>query len=435
MRDYLVFAAVFGFFPYIIKRPAVGVMVYVWLSLMNPHRLAYGAAYDFPFAAIVAGLTIVSVFLSKDPKRFPIKNTTVLLLIFIFWITVTSFFALQPTLVWTEWTIVIKTMLMVVVSITALNTERDVRQFAWVIALSLGFWGVKGGIFTLMTGGGDHVYGPPDSFITDNNDLALALLTTLPLIWGLQMQSSKKWLKLALLLVCILTAISIVGSYSRGALVGGSAMLFMLWLKSRHKISTGLVVLLMIPLVYLIMPEQWFARMGTIDAYHQDASALGRINAWHFAVNIAASHIMGGGFKVFTPDIFRLYAPDPNDFHVAHSIYFQALGEQGPIGLVIYLILMIFTWRCGSRILKYCKDKPELKWAADLASMAQVSVIGFAVGGAFLSLTYFDLYYYIIVLLVVLEKCVIKPKPTSFSLISPPVNIDEPAPTQKNSMP
>lgn len=419
MRDYLVFAMVLALLPYIIKRPAAGVMGYVWLSLMNPHRLTYGAAYDFPFAALVAGTTLVSLFLSKEPKRFPMQSTTVALLLFIFWITFTCFFALQPNQVWGEWNIVIKTMFMVLVAMAALNTERDVRDFAWVIGLSLGFWGLKGGVFTLRSGGGDHVYGPPDSFIADNNDLALALLTVLPIIWGLHMQATKRWVRLILLVICIMTVVAVVGSYSRGALLGGGVMLGMLWLKSRKKLTTGLIVLLMIPLVYTVMPDQWFARMSTIDSYNQDASALGRINAWHFAINVATHHVLGGGFKVFSPEIFYLYAPNPLDFHVAHSIYFQALGEQGPIGLTLFLILMACTWRCGGRIIRYCKNKPEIKWASDLAAMAQVSVIGYAVGGAFLSLAYFDLYYYIIVLLVVLEKVVVKKEAPSYAALAP----------------
>jgi probable O-glycosylation ligase (exosortase A-associated) len=404
MRDALIYAVVFALLPYILKRPAAGVMTYVWLSLMNPHRLAYGSAYDFPFAAIVAGTTLISLVMAKQPKQLPLNNTTGVLLLFIFWITFTGFFALEPALVWKEWNIVIKTMFMVLVSMVTLRTERDVKEYAWVIGLSLGFWGLKGGMFTLMTGGGDHVYGPPESFIEDNNDLALALVTTLPLLWGLHLMATRRWIRLGMLGISVVTVASVVGSYSRGALLGGGVMLAVLWLKSRKKVMTGVIVLLMVPMVYLIMPEQWFDRMSTIDSYNKDASALGRINAWQFAINVAQHNLFGGGLKVFSPQMFLIYAPDPRDYHVAHSIYFQALGEQGVIGLLIFLLLMFCVWRCGSRIIKLCKNKPELKWASDLAAMCQVSVAGYAVGGAFLSLTYFDLYYYIIALLVVLEK-------------------------------
>jgi putative inorganic carbon (HCO3(-)) transporter len=80
------------------------------------------------------------------------------------------------------------------------------------------------------------------------------------------------------------------------------------------------------------------------------------------------------------------------------------LGDHGFVGLTMYLILMLSTWRTGTRIVKFCANAPEMKWAADLARMMQVCVIGFAVSGAFLSLAYFDLYYDFIVILVALEK-------------------------------
>ena len=50
---------------------------------------------------------------------------------------------------------------------------------AWVMALSIGFFGVKGGIFTVVGGGENMVWGPPGSFIEGNNELALALIMVL----------------------------------------------------------------------------------------------------------------------------------------------------------------------------------------------------------------------------------------------------------------
>jgi len=404
MRDLVVFAVVFSLLPFILKRPAVGAMVFAWISLMNPHRLSYGPAFDFPFAALVAGTTLLSMAFTKQPKRLPFRPVVVMLILFFLWYTLTTLFALQPEIAWTEWNRVTKTLFMALISMMVLNTERDVKEFAWVVGLSLGFYGFKGGLFTLASGGSYHVLGPAGSYITDNNDLAMALITALPIIWYLYLQAEKKWLRRGLLAVSLLTGISVVGSYSRGALLGGIAMLFLLWLKSRKKLATGLVVLLLVPIVYAVMPEQWFARMSTIGDATQDASAMGRINAWLFAINVAKEHFLGGGFVVFTRPMFLIYAPDPLDFHAAHSIYFQVLGEHGPVGLAIYLLLMVLSWRTGTRIIKFCKNRPDLKWAGDLAAMAQVSIVGYAAGGAFLSLAYYDLFYDIIVLLVTLEK-------------------------------
>lgn len=404
MRDLLMFAVVFGLLPFIFKRPVLGVLMFTWISLMNPHRLSYGAAFNFPFAAVIAIVTLAAVLLSKQPKSFPRTPVTTVLLAFCTWVTLTSFFALEPDLVWLEWNRVIKTMFMIFVSVLVLNTERDIKQFAWVVGLSLGIYGLKGGIFVLMSGGSYKVYGPSGSYIEENNGMALALVAVLPLIWYLRNQAKNKLLSLGMSAVTIFTAISAVGSYSRGALIGGVAMLSFLWLKSKNKVGTGIAVIAMVALVALVMPAAWFDRMHTIDDYKQDDSALGRINAWGFAINVATHNVFGGGFFVFQPRQFLTYAPNPLDFHAAHSIFFQVLGDHGFVGLIMYLVLMLCTWRSGTRIIKFCGNASELKWAADLARMVQVCVIGFAVSGAFLSLAYFDLYYDFMVILIALEK-------------------------------
>jgi putative inorganic carbon (HCO3(-)) transporter len=404
MRDILITLIIFGILPFSFKRPAIGAILFTWISLMNPHRLTYGFAYDFPFAAAIAGVTLISLFTNKEPKRLPITPVTVMLLVFAAWITLTSVFALEPLLVWREWNRVIKTFLMIVITIMVINSTRDLKIFVWVVALSLGIFGLKGGLFTLASGGNFRVYGPDGSYIAENNGMALALVTVLPLIWYLRSQVTKKWLSLGLTAMTALTAVSAVGSYSRGALIGGSAMLFFLWCHSRKKAQTAIVLLGMVVLIASVMPGAWFDRMNTIDEYHEDSSALGRINAWHFAINVATSNLLGGGFNVFSQRMFYLYAPDPQNYHVAHSIWFQVLGDHGWFGLLMFILLMVFAWRTGTRVRKYCETQPDLKWASDLARMCQVCIIGYAVSGSFLSLAYFDLYYDIIIILVCLEK-------------------------------
>jgi hypothetical protein len=47
------------------------------------------------------------------------------------------------------------------------------------------------------------------------------------------------------------------------------------------------------------------------------------------------------------------------------------------------------------------KARPQTQWLSDLGGMLQVSLAGYAVGGAFLSLSYWDLPYNLMVLAVV----------------------------------
>lgn len=427
MRDVLIFLVITSLVLYTPKRPAIGVMTFAWMSLMNPHRLAYGFAYNFPWVAIVGGVTLISLFARPGQFKLPKNALTITLILFMLWMTITTPFAFEQERAWGEWNRVMKTLFFALVSMAALNSVKDTKLFALVVTLSLGFYGFKGGLFTLLSGGSSRVLGPPGTYIADNNDLALALLTTVPLIWYLHLQEKRNWLRWGWTFLAVLTMAAVLGSYSRGALIGFAAMLVMLWLKSRKKLLTGTMVLLLVPLLIMMMPEKWFGRMESIGEYQADGSAMGRVNAWHFALNIATDNFMGGGFLTFTPRMFRIYAPVPTDVHAPHSIYFQVLGEHGFVGLALFLAFLFFSWRTGSRVLRFCKDKPELKWASDLAAMCQVSLLGYCAGGAFLTLAYADLLYDVVIILVVLEKVLISnvavtsPQPTAVAAPKQPM--------------
>ena len=89
--------------------------------------------------------------------------------------------------------------------------------------------------------------------------------------------------------------------------------------------------------------------MMSITEYEQDGSAMGRINAWWMAWNLAKANFTGGGFDIYEPAVFQAYAPNPTDVHAAHSIYFQVLGEHGFIGLILFVAIWIAVWRSAER--------------------------------------------------------------------------------------
>jgi len=271
----------------------------------------------------------------------------------------------------------------------------------WVATASLAFYGVKGGIYTLRGSGSGMVLGPEGSFIEGNTEIALAITMTIPLMYYLAMTTDKKWLKWGLGIGMVLCAIAVLGSHSRGGLLAVAGMGVFLWLKSTKKLQMGLIFILLVPVLLAIMPEAWFNKMHTITTYEQDASAMGRINAWHFSFNLAKSRpIVGGGFTAFTPELFQILAPDPDNFHDSHSIWFEVLGHHGFVGLTLFLVLWFLVWRLASGIIRTASKRTEMRWATELARMIQVSFVGFWVGGSFLGLSYFDLPYVLVALLV-----------------------------------
>ena len=412
MRDLIVIAIVLWGLTKVFRKPYVGVYMWTWISLMYPHKLTYGFAYSFPLAQLAGAATLVSLITGKQ-KRLPIwTRESVLLLIYVLWVCFTTFFAFNPEGARYELDRFLKIQLFIFLTLWLISDREKLTGFVWVVVLSLGFYGVKGGIFTILSGGSARVWGPEGTFIGGNNEMALALLVVLPLMRYLQLQETRVWFKRGLLVAMLLCAVSILGSQSRGAFLGIMSVGLFFWIKSRNKATSAILVAIVGAVVLMFMPDTWWERMNTIETYDQDASALGRINAWIVAWNVATTRLIGGGANMFTPEIFLQYAPDPLDVHDVHSIYFEVLGEQGFIGLAIWLALAFMTWfRCGM-IIRRCKGDPDKKWAADLAAMVQVSMIGFATAGAFLGLSYFDLYYDLIAMALITWQLINQPPET-----------------------
>ena len=408
MRDIFVTAVVFGVLLLVFKHPHYGIYLWSWLSYMNPHKLAWGFATNIPFAFMTAVVTLTAYLFSKEPKRMPWTPETILLLIFLGWMTFTTYFAFYPQPAWEQWDKVLKIQIMTLLTAMLITDRKRLEGLVWVIALSLAFYGVKGGIFTILHGGVYRVQGPASTFIAGNNEMGLALIMTVPLLRYLHLQTQNQWIRLGLATAMVLTGLAAIGTQSRGALLAAVAMGSLLWLKSRNKATTTIYIIAAIGLIAAIMPQEYWDRMNTIKNYQEDPSAMGRINAWHTAFNLAKDRIPGGGFETFQAPTFQRYAPDPEDVHAAHSIYFQVMGDHGFIGLALFVLIGLLAWRTGSKVIRECRKDPDRKWAADLAAMVQVSMVGFATGGAFLGLAYFDYYYHLVIILALTYQIAVK---------------------------
>ncbi len=416
MRDLLVFFIVFSLLPLAFFRTSVGVLLWNWIGFMNPHRLGWGLAYHFHFAYLIGATTLAGFLFSKEKKPLPNIGLVWALLFFVFWMNITTLFALVPDDAVGQWEKVMKIQVFIFIAMIVMQTKNKIMNLTWVITLSIAFYGIKGGFFTIINGGNFLVLGPRGSQIEDNNTLALSLIMILPLMWFLTNQLKKKWAKALMWLSGGLMIVSIFGSHSRGALLAFSAMAMMLVLKSRQKFKILFLLAMMVPFALMSLPDHWYDRMQTISTYQEDASAMGRINAWHFAFNLAKERPMvGGGFETFRPGLFERYAPNPKDYHDSHSIYFEVLGEHGFVGLGLFLMILALSWRTATRIRTFTQHTPEHKWAHDLCSMIQVSLLGYMVGGTFLGVAYFDLFYSLVALLG-LTHALVMPSPARVRL-------------------
>src|SRR4051794_5113579 len=187
MRGLVLFIIFIGLIFLVFKRPFVGILVWFWISLLNPHRLIYGFfATSISYALITAVVTLGSWLLlhPEEPKFPPRDRTTFLIVALMVWFSITSLTGMGPPAeIVDRWSTAEKTLLMTLVAYAMTNTRERFDQLVLICALSIAFYGFSGGIFAILHGGAYRIYGPSGSMIGDNNTLGLALTMDLPLLF------------------------------------------------------------------------------------------------------------------------------------------------------------------------------------------------------------------------------------------------------------
>lgn len=422
LRDVVLFAILIGSVPVIFWRPWFGVLMWYWVGLMNPHRLTWGFMYDFPAAMLVGATTLVAFIIAQDRRPPPFVRESVFLVLMIAWFTLTTIYAWVPSMAWDYWEQAMKVLGFTLLATMLVHGRKRTEWLLIVITGSLAFYGVKGGLFVLSTGGQHRVLGPPQSFIGGNTSLGLAMLMVMPLILVLARQARSGGL------VCIpdwkrtkwagwlgygafwLTGIATVFTYSRGALLGLAAIAPFIFLKMRYKPLLLVLALAAGSTVLALVPDQLIDRAETIENYEEDRSAMQRIQAWGVNLNIALEHPLGGGFNLTYIDdatwlSYANFLGDwANESRVAHSNYFQVLGQHGFFGLALYLGLLLSILTSLLQMSLRGRAQPETVWIADYAWALFVGTVAYAVAGAFLNLAYFTLFYAFVAAVIVLRR-------------------------------
>ena len=416
MRDFIVMAIVLGAAPVCLLNPYCGVLMWYWVTYFNPHRFTWSFAYDFPVAVVVALPTLAGVLFAKKSLRSLMARESVLLLLLWVWFIFTyihaqgiPLFAGNMADAKYEMSHISKILLMTFVMIVLITTRQRLRGVMLVTAGSLGLLAVKGAVFGLRTEGESRVWGPPDSFLSDNNAFGLALNMCLPLLFFLARSEKRRWMRIGLWITFASTIAVVLLTYSRGGLLGLAAILVALTMKTRRKVVGAFLMGAAAFLVLSFAPDAWMARMGRFAHGNLDYSAEQRLVTWGTAWNFAHDYpITGGSFDVLpNVDVFQRYQPRPLPLGFLssgpHSIYFQLLADQGFVGLGLFVVLIGSCFWTLWRIRRSARHFPVAEYLVNYTHMVEVSVLGFMVSGAFLGFVYLDVIYQMIALTVVLK--------------------------------
>ena len=415
MRDLILIAALAPVLPLVFRAPFLGLLAWIWITLMNPQREVYGFLSGFQLNLWLTLLTAAAWLASKERKSPPLNPLMIGFLLFGIWCCVTTAAALAQAHAMVICDRTVKSLILAFAVAILANTRARIQAVLWMVVISIDYYALKGGGFVLLTGGHSRVYGPADTMIADNNQLGLALIVLLPVLGYLHATSRAAITRTATLVTMGAALLAILGTYSRGALVALAACAAVYAVRSRYGVLALILAALLAGFVPSFLPSSWVERMSTLQSANQDESFAGRVAAWRTSTNIAlARPLVGGGFAaVEDSNVVRQYESSGSlrFGKAAHSIYFEVLGDHGFVGLTLYLFVLASAGLNTFVVLNAARGRADLAWAARLARMLQVSFVGFLVGGAALSMAYYDGMLVLFALTAALAQVVRAPAP------------------------
>ncbi|MBS0390160.1 MAG: putative O-glycosylation ligase, exosortase A system-associated [Comamonadaceae bacterium] len=420
MRDLAFALMLLAVLPLALARPFNAYLLWGWTGMLAPTTYFYGFMVGARVNFVFAVLTLVFLLFGRVPWRTYQGNLlTWLYLLFAVHATVAYWFAYSDNPFNDQYyEILIKGLLFAVVMPLFVRERVHFQAMFIVIALGLGIHGVLNGLKTIASAGGNLMLGPAGTMLEDRNHLSAALALLLPLLLYLQTYTVSRFIRLGYLGAICVVVLAILGGGSRAGFVAVSVVGIWLVFTTRRK---GLAIVLVAAAVvgFLVFaPENITERMSTIKEAEGDSSFMGRVYAWRVSSAIALAHpIFGGGFHAVQIqsiwDTFKaspgllgfLHLPIP-DFSAkaAHSIYFEVMGDLGFVGLGLFLLILLRAlW--NRQIVKRTTARlnGSYQWARDMADMLMLSVLAYMVGGAAVSLAYFEVIYMVVMLMELLR--------------------------------
>jgi putative inorganic carbon (hco3(-)) transporter len=408
MRSVYVLFVYLSFLVLGIAAPFVFSLGYVWTDTFSPQAVSYIILPSIPVSLIMGGASLVGYFMLD--RRFPrASTTTVLLIIFAIWITVTTFgWAVVPGPAYGKWNLAVKTVLMGAFLPFIFRSRVHIEAFLLVWMFSLSVQILPFGIKTMYSGGG---YGQNlgvvggNSLLAEGSTLASVALCLVPLLVHFYKYSvilpKTRLVKLGLIGYGILCFAAAIGTYERTALVSMMVLGIGMWIRSKHKISFIFIAAAITGVILYFADGAWTDRIQTTANYSSENSAYGRILVWKWTLDYISQHPLGGGFDMYRIDSIT-YPPDPDGSVITilgkafHSSWFEVLGEHGWPGLGIFVTIIGVTVLQLQLAARRAKGVIGLEWIASLAYSLQIALFALLAGATFVGIAFQPMIYYLL---------------------------------------
>ncbi|HPF39432.1 MAG TPA: putative O-glycosylation ligase, exosortase A system-associated [Phycisphaerae bacterium] len=420
MRFILYASILFMALPIVLYRPFFGLCVYYIVSILQPKILCWRG--DFQDALIVGVPLVIGAIAFGTQKRDLIAERDTqsgklnriitridrspiftphwiiaLFAVLVFYIAITRQLVEYPTSTSSYQFKSLCKIFLVTGLLTGLVTDYPrLRVLFIVIGFSAAFWAIKGGVKVLIIGP-HQVYGKS----YDNNLFALISVMSLPLVfYSAQLVRNRRW-RFVILACTALICIGIIGSRSRAGFAAFAVVVMMMAWGSRYRMRALVTTTLVVTAVSIMVGPEMIDRIESIMGYREDKSAYSRFFTWTIAKTLVEQNpIIGVGFGNFEEAKDAVFGGKK----AAHSIYLSNMSELGMLGHPMWLFLIFGTMASLWRFTRKARRlPPDMAWPYYIARALMLSLIAFAVHGAFHNEEYLELMFTVLGLAVALH--------------------------------
>jgi len=319
-----------------------------------------------------------------------------------------------------------KVVLIFVLIVNSVRGVRTLRWFTWLIICATGYVGVRG-VLDYASGTnlikGDRLHGSISGLMGNPNDLAMTMVTILPLAVIIAIMRGRPLPRLTAATLATVMVAVIFFTKSRAGLLGLGAVSVVLIFQGR-KLRPGFGVAALVGMLAMapFMPSWFWTRLGSITDQTQDESGSRQARkdvmweGWQTFLDHPLTGVGAGQFKNYNP-------PDRlQPWRETHNVLLQVAAELGVFGLIAFLVLL---WQAFSALLwtrrmfaaTKVRGRPptrepgtvpvvdafrpdEREWMRMHSAAMAASLVGFVVCAQFASVGYYWNFYYLFALIV-----------------------------------
>lgn len=397
--------------PFVLRRghtlTFAAVFLFTILLYLRPADL-WPSPFTNSIAFVVGTLTLVIFLLTQlslEGNLTARPREVNLVLVFCLLALLSMPLAVEPGTAWETFSgVFIRCVLIFVVMVNAVRTTERLRWLLWVAVcagLALSLKAVNDYRLGNLTVEGYRVGGVGEGLFANPNEVALFLVTLIPVTTALALGARSLTRKAAYAAVTLLMLAAVVVTFSRGGFLGLAAALgLMAWKMGRRNRLTILAAMLACgALLLALAPSNFSLRLLSIFVPSLDpvgSSDMRRQLLWRSLLVAARHPLLGIGMGNFPLVSLRSL--------VTHNSYTQVAAEMGTPALVVYVLFVLTPFKGLARIERETYEGRKASRFYYLAVGIHASLLGYMVSSFFASVAYVWYVYYVVAYAVCLRR-------------------------------